>query len=107
MSTSAPERTLRQRMDALARANTVRTNRAQVKRDLKAGRAELADLLLDEQPGDHLATAKVIDMLLAAPKIGRVKANKALVQARISPSKTLAGMTARQRAELVSRLLAR
>lgn len=33
----APERSLNQRMDALARANTIRTKRAQLKRDLKSG----------------------------------------------------------------------
>ena len=34
----APERSLAQRMDALKRANDIRTRRAQLKRDLKAGR---------------------------------------------------------------------
>ena len=33
----APERSLNQRMDALARANQIRIKRAQLKRDLKAG----------------------------------------------------------------------
>ena len=35
----APERSLTQRMDALKRANEIRTRRARLKRDLKAGRA--------------------------------------------------------------------
>ena len=41
-------------------------------------------------------------MLLAVPKYGRVKVNKVLVQCRISPSKTIGGLSQRQRTELVS-----
>jgi hypothetical protein len=89
-------------MDALERANKIRTARAQLKRDLKAGKVSIHQLLL--QPPAYLETAKVFDMLLAVPKYGRVKANKVLVQCRISPSKTIGGLSERQRTELVSML---
>jgi hypothetical protein len=89
-------------MDALERANKIRTARAQLKRDLKAGKVSIQQLLL--QPPAYLETAKVFDMLLAVPKYGRVKANKVLVQCRISPSKTIGGLSERQRTELVSML---
>ena len=89
-------------MDALQRANEIRTKRAQLKRDLKGGRTSIHDLLSD--PPDYLETAKVFDMLLAVPKYGRVKVNKILVQCRISPSKTIGGLSERQRTELVSML---
>ncbi len=99
---AAPERSLVQRMDALQRANQIRTRRAQLKRDLKAGRVSIHDLL--RNPPDYLETAKVFDMLLAVPKYGRVKVNKILVTCRISPSKTIGGLSERQRNELVSLL---
>ena len=99
---SAPERSLNQRMDALARANEIRTRRAQLKRDLKGGRISIHTLLLE--PPDWVETAKVFDMLLAVPKYGRVKANKVLTTCRISPSKTIGGLSPRQREELVSLL---
>jgi hypothetical protein len=99
---TTPERSLNQRMDALARANEVRSARAQLKRDLKAGRCSIHSLLLD--PPEYLETAKVFDMLLAVPKYGRVKVNKMLLTCRISPSKTIGGLSERQRAELVSLL---
>ena len=89
-------------MDALQRANAIRTRRAQLKRDLKAGRVSIHTLL--SQPPDYVETAKVFDMLLAVPKYGRVKANKVLQQCRISPSKTIGGLSERQRNELVSLL---
>jgi hypothetical protein len=99
---SAPERSLVQRMDALQRANQIRTRRAQLKRDLKAGRHTIHQLLLE--PPDYVETAKVFDMLLAVPKYGRVKVNKLLANCRISPSKTIGGLSERQRNELVSLL---
>ena len=89
-------------MDALQRANEIRTKRAQLKRDLKGGRAKIHDLLLE--PPEYIETAKVFDMLLAVPKYGRVKVNKILGQCRISPSKTLGGLSERQRGELVALL---
>lgn len=95
-----PERSLDQRMDALKRANEIRSRRAKLKRDLKGGRAQIHDLLL--HPPDYIATAKVFDLLLAVPKYGRVKVNRILTQCRISPSKTIGGLSERQRSELVS-----
>jgi hypothetical protein len=89
-------------MDALKRANEIRTQRARLKRDLKAGRSQIQALLLD--PPEYLLTAKVFDLLLAVPKYGRVKANRILTQCRISPSKTIGGLSERQRNELVSYL---
>ena len=89
-------------MDALARANQIRIKRAQLKRDLKSGRLSIHQLLLS--PPEYVETAKVFDMLLAVPKYGRVKVNKVLTQCRISPSKTIGGLSQRQRDELVSLL---
>ena len=99
----APERSLTQRMDALKRANEIRTRRARaLKRDLKASRIQIHGLLLD--PPEYLLTAKVFDLMLAVPKYGRVKVNRILTHCRISPSKTIGGLSQRQRNELVSYL---
>lgn len=94
-----PERALAQRMEALDRANDVRTRRAQTKKDVKARRVDVHHLL--EDPPAELDTMKVFQLLLAVPKIGRVKANKLLQQARVSPSKTVGGLSPRQRDELL------
>ena len=104
-SSAAPKRSLDQRMAALERANGIRSARAQLKRDLKAGRVKIVDLL--GNPPEYVLTAKVFDMLLAVPKYGRVKANRVLQQVRISPSKTIGGLSDRQRTELVALLRAR
>ena len=99
----APERSLEQRRSALQEANRIRTRRAQLKRDLKAGRANVLDVL--EQPPEWVETMKVFDLLLAVPKLGRVKVGKALQRTRISPSKSVGGLTERQRAEIVAHLI--
>jgi hypothetical protein len=97
---AAPARSFTQRMDALDTANEVRTFRAAKKRDLKAGRASVRELLLD--PPEQMQTMKVFDLLLATPKYGRVKVNRLLTTCRMSPSKTLGGMSDRQRSELAA-----
>jgi hypothetical protein len=89
-------------MDALTRANEIRSKRAQLKRDLKGQRTTISQVLL--APPEWVETAKVMDMLLAVPKIGRVKVNRLLATARISPSKTIGGLSERQRSELVELL---
>jgi hypothetical protein len=98
-TTAAPERSRAQRRYARALANQIRTAH---KRELKAGRASIHLLLMN--PPDYMETAKVFDILLSVPKYGRVKVSKVLQVCRISPSKTIGGMSERQRAELVSML---
>ena len=102
-ATHTPQRSLTQRLDALERANEVRTGRAQLKRDLKGGRASIHNLLLN--PPGYVETAKVFDIMLTVPKYGRVKVNKILMQCRISPSKTIGGLSPRQRDELAEHLM--
>ncbi|HEY3070618.1 MAG TPA: integration host factor, actinobacterial type [Gaiellaceae bacterium] len=98
----APVRSLDQRMDALRRANEIRVRRAQLKKDLKNGSARIEDIL--RNPPGYVETAKVFDMLMAVPKFGRVKAARFLNQCRISQSKTVGGLSDRQRTELVGLL---
>ena len=95
----APVRSLDQRMDALKRANDVRVRRAQLKKDLKEGNVRIEQIL--GNPPDYVSTAKVVDLLMAVPKFGRVKATRFLSTCRISPSKTVGGLSDRQRAELI------
>ena len=95
----APLRSLDQRMEALKRANDIRVKRARLKKDLKEGRVSIEQIL--RQPPEYVSTAKVFDMLMAVPKFGRVKAARFLNQCRISQSKTVGGLSERQRAELI------
>lgn len=98
-----PERTVVQRFEALSRANEIRGYRARLKKDLKAGRVRVIDLLTAD-PIEELVTMKIVDLLIAVPTLGRVRANEVLRRCRISPSKTLDGLSGRQRGELVGHL---
>jgi hypothetical protein len=89
-------------MAALLEANRIRTERAQLKRRMKARKENVLELLL-EPPG-YIETMKVFDLLLATPKYGKVKTKKVLQLSRISDSKTIGGLSARQRTELVWRM---
>lgn len=93
-----PVQSLQQRLDALERANVVRMQRKMLKAELKAGRVTVVAVLCD--PPAFVATMKVCDLLLAAPKLGRVKVNKILGRCGVSPSKSVGGLTVRQRSVL-------
>jgi hypothetical protein len=94
-----------QRLRALAKANEVRVARAQLKRAVAAGRIELARLVVE--PPSCAQTAKVRELLLVVPGIGPARADRVLAHCRIAQAKTVAGLSDRQRAELVALLLAR
>jgi len=96
------DRDLTRRLDALQRANAIRTSRAQFKRDLATGRCAIDTALLD--PPEYIETAKVFDILLALPRLGRVKVSKVLTQCGIATTRTIAGLSQRQRDELVTLL---
>jgi hypothetical protein len=96
---SSSER-LEQRMVALKRANDIRTARANLKKELRQGEAEIVDLLA--APPDYLHTAKFFDLLVAVPKYGEVKTYRLLNRCRLSPNKTIGSMSQRQRREVIS-----
>jgi hypothetical protein len=91
-----------QRLRALAKANEVRVARARLKRGVAAGRIELARVLAD--PPACALTAKVRELLLVVPRIGPVRADRALARCRIAHTKKLGGLSDRQRAELIELL---
>ena len=98
----APERTSQERRSALEEANRIRFARADAKRELKSGEANIYGLLMD--PSEELKGAKVEEMLLAVRGMGRVKVTRILREAGVSRSKTLVGLTHGQRDRLLEAL---
>ena len=94
------ERGVAQRSEALRRANEVRAKRTELKRDIKAGRVSVYALLSD--PPECIETMKVSDLLLVAPKYGPVRVTTILRREGVSASKTIGGLTPRQRAALAA-----
>lgn len=99
---SVPARSREQRLAALALANTVRLGRAELKRALRERRVPIGEVIAC--PPEEAARAKVSELLLAVPKFGRARVARLLRQCGISEAKTVGGLSARQRAELVRRL---
>ena len=95
----APERTLDQRLRSLRQANEIRVGRARLKKELAAGSVRIEQIL--SEPPEFVKTAKVYDLLLALPRVGPAKAARCLTHCRIAPSKTVGGLSERQRVELI------
>lgn len=98
-ATQTPPRSPDQRHEALAVANGIRSERAKLKTDLKAGRASFLQLV--EDPPEWLRSAKMFDMLTAVSWVGPVTAASMMKQAGVSPVKTMGGLTTRQREALM------
>ena len=103
---AAPDRSLQQRREALAKGNEHRTKRAALKCEIAAGRKRIGDVLLEKPVPEWAATMKVSDLLRSVPGVGKVKVGKTLRALTISHSKTLAGLSDRQRSELAGRMAA-
>lgn len=98
----APARSAEQRREALALANQVRHQRACLKADLKRGSVSIAPIIV--QPPEYLASAKVMALLVSLPRYGRARATRLLEDCLISPRKSVAGLSERQRRELLRTL---
>lgn len=95
LETATPLRSMEQRMTALAHANEIRTYRRIVKQRLRDGDATFVEMLTADDP--LLATMRVYDLLLAVPLIGVNKAQRLMIRHRVAMSKTVGGLSERQR----------
>ena len=95
----APGRSTEQRLAALRRANEIRSGRARLKKELAAGRLRIEEIV--KEPPEVARGATVEELLLAIPKFGPRRVARLLGRCRISPSKTVGGLTERQRAGLL------
>ena len=104
---AATARAPMQREEALKKANRIRLARAARKRRIRrlplpAALREVRELIVDP-PQDYEAMY-LADLLRALPLWGPAKINRLLTRHRISHSKTLGGLTERQRNELANGL---
>jgi hypothetical protein len=83
-------------------ANTVRQQRAEVKRALRAGDECIAELLL--APPEFLQGARLSEILLALPGYGQVRVGRLLKRQELSPMKTVGALSERQRQVLAQAL---
>lgn len=95
-------RSLDQRLQALALANDIRIRRANFKRSQPTA-AQVADLLAE--PPWWAASMKALDLLKVVPTVGPKKARQMLRSCLASESKTVAGVSDRQRRALIAAVI--
>ena len=89
-----------QRMASLARGNTLRTRRKHLKEELGEDEVRLADVLLNE--AEWLRGMRVREILLAAPGIGKHKADRALRATLLSSTTRLGKVSLPTRERLLA-----
>ncbi|MGL6234264.1 MAG: integration host factor, actinobacterial type [Segniliparus sp.] len=98
-----PQLTDAQRKAALDKAAAARKARAELKEKLKQGKVKLAKVLEDAEQDDVLGKMKVSALLESLPKVGKVKAQEAMTELEIAPTRRLRGLGERQRKALLAK----
>ena len=102
MGTTATAPAPPQHMQALAQANRVRLARAELKRLVAEGDANVADVVL-ECPWEA-ESMTIADLLMSQHRWGRSRCRRFLMSIPMLETKTIGSMTERQRRELADRL---
>lgn len=91
------------RAKALAKAAEARQKRAAVRAKIKAGEMSFADVM-KKAADPVIARMKVSTLLESLPGFGRARASKLMAELKISESRRVQGLGARQREQLMERL---
>jgi len=83
-----------QALEALNVANRVRTLRAEDKRAIK--RESLDPCVILRNPPDYWKKAKLVELLLAMPRIGQLRANRWCMIEGVLPTRQVGQLTERQ-----------
>jgi hypothetical protein len=92
-----------ERAVGLEKAAAARRARTELKDRLKSGEISLTQVLEDAETDEVLGKMKVSAVLEALPKVGRVKAQNAMSELGITPSRRVRGLGERQRKALVAK----
>lgn len=91
---------MNQRLEALAKANVVRSEIAELKRALKTGEADLLDVIASER-----SPLTCWQALTATQGVGPAKARQALRRAQVEPNRRLRDAQGWERERLIEALL--
>lgn len=91
------------RAKALAKAAEARQKRAELRAKIKAGELSFAEVM-KRADDPVIARMKVSTLLESLPGFGRARAAKLMAELKISDSRRVQGLGARQREELMERL---
>lgn len=96
-----PPLTGEKRAEALAKAGEARRARAELKASLRTGGTDLPTVLDSTDP--VVVKTRVVQILTALPKIGKVRAEAIMTDLDIAPGRKIGGLGPRQRDALLER----
>jgi uncharacterized coiled-coil DUF342 family protein len=97
-----PQLTLEEKKQALKKAQQVRSQRAKIRQDLKAGRTGIREVL-EQVDSDVVAKMRVAYLLESLPRIGKVRTKKIMNEIGIDETRRVQGLGSRQRQALIER----
>jgi DNA uptake protein ComE-like DNA-binding protein len=96
-----PPLTPEQRQAALEKAAASRRERAEVKNRLKHSGATLVEVVTEAQHNQVIAKMRVSELLQSMPGIGKVRAQQVMEKLKISQTRRVRGLGAKQVAALI------
>lgn len=100
---SLPVLTQEEKLDALKKAQDMRSKRAQVRVKLKKGSLTLQEVL-DSTDDEVIARMRVMYLLQSLPQIGKVTSKKLMQEIGINENRRIQGLGKRQKAQLLQKL---
>ena len=101
-----PPLTPEQRQAALDKAAASRRERAEVKNRLKHAGATLAEVISEGQQNEVVGKMRVSELLQSMPGIGKVRARQVMDRLKISETRRVRGLGAKQVVALVNEFAA-
>jgi len=98
-----PKLTPEEKMNALSKAQEMRSKRAELRQKLKDGDLSIQEVL-DAVEDGTIAKMRVSYLLESLPRIGKVKTRQIMEEVGISQLRRVQGLGSRQKAALLSRL---
>ncbi len=99
---SLPKLTPEEKRRALAKAQEMRSRRAQLRRELKRGEITLKEVLAREDD-EVVQKMRVSYLLQSLPQVGKVTTDKVMQDIGIHENRRVQGLGPRQRTELLQR----
>ncbi|HHY15811.1 MAG TPA: integration host factor [Firmicutes bacterium] len=100
---SLPVLTREEKMEALKKAQMMRSKRAELRSQLKKGIITLQDVL-DAADDEVVARMRVVYLLESLPQVGKVTSAKLMKEIGINENRRAKGLGKRQRSELLEKL---
>jgi len=98
-----PQLSPEERSKALAKAQKIRSERMEVRKQLKAGKLSLEKILNDAN-NEIYAKMRVKYLLESLPQIGKITALKLMEEIGIDEARRVQGLGSRQKAQLLEKL---